>query len=213
MIIVKDLKGLNRKPDFIILTGDGKWEYKVLKGLAKKYPCNRADLILFYPESPLVLKKGKSIYEAVSVYVDRYKVYKFLVLYDNEYHKNFNEDLEILKKEVGIKIKNYKIIKDRILYVSGKLGSHDIEIYTSVQGYSKSGERKGLNEEIAKLIKLKFGVNVSNDHKEIKRFLKSQNMDITKLIESSGDRYLKKAITLYIVLKMICKNFIRIISR
>jgi len=76
-----------------------------------------------------------------------------------------------------------------------------------VQGFNRSGRRKGINEELAKLIRLKFGVNINEDHNEIKAILKCQNTDITGLIESSDALYLKQAITMYSVLEELEKIY------
>ncbi len=165
MILAEDLKEVeDRKPDFIVLTGDGLWEHRVLRGLVKKFPCN---LFLFFPKSPLMRKTGKSVYEAIPVNIEKYRVCKFLVLYDNEHHRNFNQDLTILNN-TGIRVLFYEqIIPDRILYVFGKIGSRGVVIYTSVQGLRRAGNRKGINEEIAELIRLRFRVNISDDHRAI----------------------------------------------
>jgi len=198
MIVTEDLKKVGRRPDFVVLTGNGVWELRVLKGLERKFSC---DLILFFPKSRLIQKTSKRVYEAIRVYVSKYNFCRFLVLYDNEHHKSFSEDIRILN-ELGVRVLYCEqIVADRILFIFGKLGSHGVVIYTSVQGFRRSGECRGINEEIVELIRSRFGVSVNEDHGAIRQFLRSQNMDITELVESSGVRYLKQAITLYLTLE------------
>ncbi|RLI84088.1 MAG: hypothetical protein DRP01_08470 [Archaeoglobales archaeon] len=174
--------------DFVILTGDGIWELKVLKGLQKKFPCI---LTLFYPKVPIPRKTGKSIYEAIPVYVSRYKINRFLVLCDNEHHISFNEDLKNLKNSNVKILKTEELIEDRILYIYGKFASKKLEIYTVIQGFNRLKNCKGLNEEISKLIYLKFRKNIEPNNKKIKEFLNRRRMNLTELVERSGKKYLK----------------------
>ena len=129
MKVVKDLSEVDRI-DFVVLTEDEKWELRVLKGLVSII---KWDLVIFFPESPLAKKTGKSVYKAMPIYVSKYKICKFLVILDREHHNSFNEDLKILKN-INVNVSNhYELIKDRVLHISGKLGSHDLIIYTSIQ--------------------------------------------------------------------------------
>ena len=196
MKVVKDLSEVDRI-DFVVLTGDGKWEFRVLKGLESRIRC---DLVIFFPESPLAKKTGKSVYKAIPVYVSKYKICKFLVILDREHHKSFDEDLRILKN-INVKVSNHcELIKDRVLHISGKLGSHDVIIYTCIQGNMR------LNDEIKKLIEAQFSVKLkSDDHGVIRKFLESKNLDITELIKTANPKNLGY-LTIYLALKEICKN-------
>ena len=87
-----------------------------------------------------------------------------------EHDQNFNEDKMYLEREVQVRIVeiidlienkeiiNDKEITDRAFKVKGKFGSRDIEVFVSIQG-----DEKNINEEISKLIKLKFGEEVEPD--------------------------------------------------
>jgi len=86
------------------------------------------------------------------------------------------------------------------LHISGKLGSHDVIIYTCIQGDLR------LNDEIKKLIEAQFSVKLeSDDHGVIRKFLKSKKLDITELIKTANPKNLV-FLTLYLALKEICKN-------
>ena len=133
MKVVKDLSEVDRI-DFVVLTEDEKWELRVLKGLVSII---KWDLVIFFPESPLAKKTGKSVYKAIPIYISKCKICKFLVILDREHHKSFDEDLKILKN-INVKVSNhYELIKNRVLHISGKLGSHDLITYTCIQGNFK----------------------------------------------------------------------------
>lgn len=199
MKIIESLEDVD-SIDFIVLTGDGIWELRVLKGIQKKFQCTHT---LFYPKLPLLRKTGKSVYRAIPVYISKYGVNKFLVLCDNEHHKSFDEDLKILKN-LNIKIlKTEELVKDRILYIFGEFASRKLEIYAIIQGFNREKDCKGLNEEISKLIYLKFNEKVEPNHGKIRDFLKKKRIDLTGLIEQTGIKYSENSLTIYKVLKTI----------
>lgn len=147
---------------------------KSFKRHSKKFPCI---LTLFYP--------------------------KLLVLCDNEHHKSFDEDLKILKN-LNIKIlKTEELVKDRILYIFGEFASRELEIYVVIQGFNRAKDCKGLNEEISKLIYLKFNEKVEPNHGKIRNFLKKKGIDLTELVEQAGIKYLESSLTIYNALKII----------
>lgn len=160
----------DQKPDCIVLTGNGKREFDVLEALGEKYDGRK---VLWFPKTPLAYLKMKRMTKGFC---------KFLVLYDREYFKNFNEDKMYLEREVQVRIveiidliENKEIINDkeitgRAFKVKGKFGSRDIEVFVSIQG-----DEKNINEEISKLIKLKFGEEVEPDDKKIRKFLKERD--------------------------------------
>ncbi len=144
MRVVRDLE--DRRPDFVVLTGNGKREFDILKAVAKKYGCSR---VLWFPKTPLAYLKGKiesgkltaqSVYRAIKAYVNL-EHYDFLVLYDREHFKGIEYDLKFLSN-LNIKIIKCKsLIEDRAWNIIGSLGSHRIRILLSVQGTSKNFER------------------------------------------------------------------------
>jgi len=199
MKVVESLESVG-SIDFVVLTGDGIWELRVLKGIQKKFPCT---LTLFYPKLPLLKKTGKSVYEAIPVYVTKYRVNKFFVLCDNEHHKSFDEDLKILKN-LNIKIlKAEELVEDRIFYILGEFASRELEIYVAIQGFNRAKDCKGLNEEISRLIYLKFDEEVEPDHGKIRKFLRKKRIDLKELVEQAGVKYLQSSLTIYNALKII----------
>jgi hypothetical protein len=194
--VVKELK--SQKPDFIVLTGDGEWEYRILSALGKKYSCSK---ILWYPKAPMKsnirLQKhatsvtGVSVYNAIQYYASK-GLSKFLVLYDREHFKGIDYDLKYLEQRIKINVADViQLLEDTAFLINGKLGSRVIDIALSIQGISEKGN---INEEIIELIWLKHGQRVEPEHGLIKSFLKRSGIgSIDDLVSSSGKKYLEQA--------------------
>jgi hypothetical protein len=203
MILIRDLKELkgNQKPDYVVLTGDGKWEFRVLKGLSKKFDGYK---ILWFPELPKKFT-GKSVYGATKFYVEKHDICKFLVLYDREHFKGTDNDVKTLNRLGFRSIVVKSIIDDRAFVINSKFGSKDVTVFVSIQGDFKS-----INEEIAELVYLKFGCKLKSDHKEIRACLKKLGVEsIENLIEQSGVKYLKQAFKGLCAVLGIMENFER----
>ncbi len=120
---------------------------------------------------------GLSIYNSIKYYAGK-GYSKFLVLYDREYYDNFDKDKTYLEDSVGVRvIEVITLIEDKALQIKGELGSRGIEIFVSIQG-----DEKSINEEISRLIKLKFSEDVEADDKTIKRFLKEKGIQHLKIL-------------------------------
>jgi|Deesub1362B_J571_1020462.scaffolds.fasta_scaffold00292_42 hypothetical protein len=196
------IREADQKPDFIVLTGDGKREFDVLRALGEKYDGRRT---LWFPKAPLSYLKlkmkekpvrlsGQSVYNAIRTYAGK-GYCKFLVLYDKEYYEDFNKDKMYLENEVRIQIiEIITLIEDKAFQLRGKFGSRDIEIFISIQG-----DKKDINEEISRLIRLKYNEGIEPDDKIIKMFLREKGEDVKKLIKNSNKRHLQEAF------KGICK--------
>ncbi|KKN34635.1 hypothetical protein LCGC14_0791820 [marine sediment metagenome] len=62
----------NIEPNYIIITGDGKTELRILRGLSKKL--DKQNPIIFFPFSTRPRKTGLSALDAVQFYFTRYRV-------------------------------------------------------------------------------------------------------------------------------------------
>ncbi len=196
MRVVRDIE--NQRPDFVVLTGDGKREFDVLSAIAKRYGCRR---ILWFPKTPLAYMKmgrvgakkltAQSIYRAIKPYAGR-GYCSFIVLYDREHFRGIEYDLKYLAS-LHITIENVIPLvekSDSAWELFGNIGSREIRILMAIQGFSTNGN---INEEISKLLKLKFNENVEPDDRAIKRFLKGKGLDIVALIDNSGLKHIEQA--------------------
>lgn len=180
-----------------MLTGDSKRGFDILSAIAGRYGCRR---ILWFPKTPLAyLKVGKvevkkltaqSIYRAIRPYVS-WGYRNFIVLYDREHFRGIEHDLKYLAS-LHVTIRSVKplIDSDSAWDMFGNIGSREIRILLAIQGFSKNGN---INEEISKLLKLKFNEDVEPDDRAIKRFLRERRLDAVTLIDSSGLEYLEQA--------------------
>ncbi len=193
MILVRDLTRYSRRRPTVVLTGDGEWEYRVLKGLCEKFDGRKH---LWFPKTPLPYSKtgtgkptGRGIYGTVKLYVEKYDVRSFVILYDREHFDGIDEDLRTLSRLGFTSMKVETVKENKAFVISCRLGPRDVIVHVSVQGKSRC-----LDEEIAELIKAKYGVELKPNKKEIKRFLKAQEVDgIEDLVKQSSIKYLKRA--------------------
>jgi len=195
MRLVQDLYKLN--PNFIIITGDGRRELHILRGLTKVY--NGNDLILYFPFSVLPKKTGKSALDSIKTLANDYGFNSIIYIVDGD---AFDEpaDIEIQDylNRIGIRIDNVNLIQSALI-INCRLGNNHIRLYCII-----SGPRTFIEEEIANLINLKWGIEVdltgSRDRdwkirvkNEVIRILREKNIKIESLIESTGKTKLELA--------------------
>lgn len=176
----------------LVLSGNGKREFRILKGFSKKY--DGKSNILFFPESPLPKRKtGVSALDSLVFYVNRISHFLFISDRDQDFKRgeSIKEKIEKKLQERGINIRrtdqNNRAEEDALL-ISVIVGSHETMIYTAILG-----EEKCLEENVTKLIKLEYGVALPPDTGEIDRFLRQKDMDWEDLVVKASKRNLAEA--------------------
>lgn len=142
-----------------VITGDGRTEQKVLSAIAEKY--NGKHKLLLFPKSSLSKKTGLGTLKSVNVVHKLTEHSRFLILIDKEHF-----DRHKLKRVLSETFKTYTLTGENPYVIT----SGDIEIYLVILG-----ERIAVEEHIAALIELEFGVNLRGDMDDIKE-LKSKIM-------------------------------------
>jgi len=96
MKVVKEIKN-TKKPIIMVITGNGRAEFRRLKPIAKRY---NEEKTLWFPLTPMPTKKtGISVLEALKLYPTKYKLTSFLFVVDKEHLKEPQKDIkEFLKK-------------------------------------------------------------------------------------------------------------------
>jgi hypothetical protein len=173
-----------------VLTGNGKREFKVLRAIAKKY--NGSEKVLYFPRRPgYYLGSGLSVLQVVKIYVGKYGIKNFLCLVDKEHFTRTEVEKEIEDKlrEFGVEVNHaeqFSVNSESALCVNGHVGAHNFVLWTAIVG-----KEKCIEENIAKLIEMEFGVKVKPAKNGIAKTLKEHNIDIEKLVASASLKNLK----------------------
>ena len=166
----------------LTITGNGKMEYKILSAFAEKY--NGLQKVIWFPKTPFVKhrKTGLSVLDVVGIIVSRYKIENFLYIVDKEHVSSYEEIRSYLEKKSVRDIS----LEGNILH--GKYGLHKLMIYCAICGYSRR-----IEENISKLISIRFNVEIQATKEKIRDFLKKRGISIRKLIKDATKNQLRKS--------------------
>ena len=191
MKLVEELK----KPVKLIigvLTGNGRREYRILKAIAKKY--DGREKLLYFPRRPGYLPGAKfSVLRVVKVYVSRYKINNFLCLIDKEHFTGTDIEKEVEEKirEFGIEvtqIQRFNANTENAIYLNGIVGTRNFTLWMII-----AGKEKCMEENLAKLIEIKFGEKIEPTKSNITEALRKHDMDTEKLLASVSIEQLKQS--------------------
>jgi len=191
MKLVEELK----KPVKLIigvLTGNGRREYRILKAIAKKY--DGSEKLLYFPRRPGYLPGAKlSVLRVVKVYVSRYKINNFLCLIDKEHFTGTDIEKEVEEKirEFGIEvtqIQRFNANTENAIYLNGIVGTRNFTLWMII-----AGKEKCMEENLAKLIEIKFGEKIEPTKSNITEALRKHDMDTEKLLASVSIEQLKQS--------------------
>jgi len=210
MKLVEDLGKKNAQ--YLIITGDGRTELKVLRVLSEKY--NGKDLILFFPFPPRSKKTGLSALNALKIY-SNIGINSFIFIVDGDTFEEAPANFKIQEhlNSIGIEIVKINLIQDAFL-INCKLGNKNIVIYCII-----SGPQTFIEEEVVKLIELKLEkkIDLSGKRdanwkerikKEIIKILRENKIKLDELIRNTGKKKLESSFPNFCaVLKKIEENF------
>lgn len=200
-------KGFTSESITVVFTGDGRTEPYVLVPLAQKY--NGTKKVLLLPRTPTRLRPGcgLSALKATKIYVSKYGIRRILFLVDKEHfhQKDVGKELDEALKGFGIDVQNIESpqgLKQKALIVNGSVGFRQVTIHVVVLG-----EKKCLDENIAKLVDLELGIKVEPNKRQIRTMLNEHGLNICTLVEKAHKKKLVKAFpALTFILKEIEKN-------
>ena len=136
----------DKRPIIMVITGDGRAEFRRLKVFAERYD---GEKVLWFPLKPIFPLKRKSekktgvnVLEVLNVYPGKYKLTQFLFVVDREHFKSENptKKIEEFLRGKGINVSSVEQMNGGALRISCKI---------------KSSE-----EELAELIGLELGLEV-----------------------------------------------------
>lgn len=196
MKLVRDIKEIEgRRPDVLIITGNGKTERRrILPPLCKKY--NGKAKFLWFPEPPKGKKEtGLKPLNAIRDHLIKYKLERFLFLIDREHFKGIKQGeeqkalSEYLGKELKVRIETTsELLSEKAFISRGYLGAYPFDVCIVIFGVTSN-----IEEEISELIRLKFKVRVKPDKAEIRRFLKGRGKEFESLIGVTPKKHLEEA--------------------
>jgi hypothetical protein len=133
---------------------------------------------------------GFSVLQTIKTYVSTYKFTRYLFLIDRE-HLNDNDLISEIKNNLtGFNQINITALAAQAFLISCNLGSHDLIIHVIV-----CGEKKCIEENIAKLILLEFGTHVEPIKPDIERALNQHDSNLYILIKNAKSNNLDQAFT------------------
>ena len=195
---IDDSKGLGQEPVAVVLIGDGKTEKVILEPLAERH--NGAQKILLVPSSPLHWKKenaardcGLSALQAMKIYLDKYRLSRSLFLVDKEHF----EDPDDIRSSLGNALRLFGItvtdadvedLGEQAYQIRGSVGGREVTV-----GAVVFGERKCIEENIALLIKLEWGIEVEPDKAAIHNVMCERECSLRDLVRKAHERNLVQA--------------------
>lgn len=210
MRLVEDLGKL--KPQYRIITGDGRTEVRIFRTLPEKY--NGDNLILFFPFPSRSRKTGLS---ALNILKDSKNIRPYSIIYivdgDTFEDKAPNTKIQEYLKSIGINILSINSIQDAFL-IECKSDNQKLKLYCII-----SGPQTFIEEEIVKLIELKLGKKIdlsgirdSNWKKrvkrEVKQTLREKKIKLEVLIKNTGISKLEASFpNICVVLKKIEEEY------
>lgn len=214
MRLVEDL-GKNIA-QYLIITGDGRTELKVLRVLSEKY--NGKDLILFFPFPPRSKKTGLSALNVLKIY-SNIGINSVIFIVDGDTFEEAPADFKIQEhlNSIGIEIVKINLIQDAFL-INCKLGNKNIVLYCII-----SGPQTFIEEEVVKLIELKLEkkIDLSGKRdanwkervkKEIIKILKENKIKLDELIRNTGKKKLESSFPNFCVyLKRLKKTSLKVL--
>jgi len=195
MKLVEELREF--KPNYIIISGDGRNEFKILKELCREF--NGQNKILWFPFTILSRKTGLKALDSVKTIPSLYALNSIIYIVDGDVFEGA-ADIQIKKylQSIGIEVVDINPIQEALL-IQCRFGNHDIILYCII-----SGPETFIEEEIAKLIELKLGVKIDlsgnrdrswkeNVRYKIKQVRKENQINLEQLMRSAGRNNLERA--------------------
>jgi len=175
--------------DLFIATGDGTTEKKVLSGLIKFYPANRA---ICFPKTPRGRKTGLSVFRLLNE--TKMKEEQYLFIIDKEYW-GLSGEKDVRKRLEDMNMREIEIscMLDaefaKLYLIECKRGSKPITAYLAI-----SGKERRIEENIAYLIELQYKEKIETEKGIIRAYLREKGLEnIEQLIERSHKKNIKKA--------------------
>ena len=172
-----------------VLSGDGPRDIRVFKAIAEHHYDH--DKQLRCPQTPIRRRHRtgwglSGVITALALCL-RTTVKRYIILLDRE-HANAMQDFEKKLREHGFEILDKRELADTAWYFKASSGGREAEIYVALLGFEKR-----IEENLAALIRLKYGNHVQPNKTAINRWLREHRLNDAELIRKATKRELEQA--------------------
>ncbi|MEM1947103.1 MAG: hypothetical protein QW614_01115 [Candidatus Caldarchaeum sp.] len=199
MKLVNDPSQIKNGEAVILITGDGQTEHRLTKALCRKIDGGQGRKYLFWPRGPLPSKTtGLRSLEQVKILMQKYPINCFLWICDRKHLRDRDKWSEVVEslKEYGI---NAEIINDwkHLACFRLNIGSREGFLWVAI-----SGEERNIEENLAKLIKVRLNLDV--EPKLVRDTLKQRGINMDTLVSEATDEQINISMpSLFNVLKLL----------
>jgi hypothetical protein len=184
-------ENLEIKYKYIVFTGDGRNEIRILKELCNRF--NGLNKIIWFPGKPIKKETGLGALKAVRIFPSLgYGSMLFMV--DGEHIiKDAESEIQNKLKTFGVRVDEITRIQDAFFIKCG-FSNYNINLFCVI-----SGPKICIEEEIAKLIKFELNIEINIIRscklimREIKDVLREKNLDLEQLLINSKTTNLTKS--------------------
>lgn len=195
MKLIEDRSGYS--PKYFVITGEGRTELNVMRGLTQVY--NGQELTLFFPLSSSSRRTGIKALNSIKRVPEIYGINSIIYIVDGDVFEGaITYKISNYLNSIGVDIEKVNSIQDAFL-LNCRYGHHKIELFCII-----SGPTTFIEEEIAKLLSIKYGLDIDlsgmRDYewkekikKVIKYELRERKVKIENLIKQTGKKKLEIA--------------------
>ena len=173
-------------PKLIVLTGNGRREFKIAKAIGEKYD---GEPVFFPIGIPLGRKTkkftGLSVLSAVPILHRIYGVNRFLIIIDKEH---IPEKIDSMIKNYGIVPTKIERKTEQVLFIECMIDGQEILVIIAI-----GGAKSSLEEDRSRFIFYRFGDSVPPDKNQIKQYYKRRNLNELEEIRRTKREILEKA--------------------
>lgn len=172
-----------------VIIGDGPRDRKILSFMSEKF--DGKDKLIWHPNEPKGTKcTGLTALNVLPHAVMRYGIKKFLFLIDREHFKKGNQEQttiqEYLKQQKLSIINISPLISNNSFILSGSIYTKSFELCTVI-----FGTETNIEEEISRLIKEVYRIQLEPDKNTIEGFLRTK--DLKTIIKTAQMKQLESA--------------------
>lgn len=191
---VIDVERPPEKPIAFVITGEGRLEKRVLDPLSHKYD---GEKFLFFPAKPSPEKVTgqqilKVLFNPTRPLIKKIDAENFLILIDKEQNISTTK----LRKDLGklhFNLDDILYEEEGLFIGQGRFGDKFARLFIIMSGINWC-----LEEEVAEIIRLKYGVLLEAENRQemknkVRNFRKSRNRNIEDIIQESGRAKLEEA--------------------
>lgn len=171
----------HEKPHYIVITGDGLFDRRIIRGFCKKY--RNDDILIWIPSEGHLKKTGISSLDALKVIPGTYKINSIICILDGDSFKKTPKRVVQIKSHldsIAINIDKIERIKDSYL-IQCSYANYKFLLYLII-----SGPETFIEENIIHLLKLMNIGNIQITGQRNKEWKRRVKRDVLKLLRNNN---------------------------